>query len=606
MPVMKLAFLLLCLTASLELSGWAADAIVAPMPDFGHWAQTEEWQNLLHMQKGWWGERSKIQGGVFFLDPAGPSNSLAELKTTYELMFHSTPQIQSRTQCRYLARRDFFFRQDPALKAQAQRCKFSDEWLRRLNATRISLIFASGYMNSAASSFGHTFLKLQNPQNTGGQELLDYGINFAARTQDTQGALYALYGLLGYFPGSFSMLPYHQMIKDYTNLEGRDLWEYELNFSSEEVQRVLYHLLELEGSYIDYYFLDDNCSFMILKALEIGRPGLKLAKDDEFFVIPLDTVKQALGLVSDIRYRPSLETQWRQRRGQLTPGQKEQILQLRPESGPQDLQNLEPVVLSAASYAITLKEMEDNKRWKNLNYELQKELAKRKVSDDFHVQRPEHSPDQGHDSSAFEIGFIDQRKQAALLGVRAAFHDSLSRDVGVPPFSHLEVLSFQWQASEWQQILPRRYRLLETLSTRAINDFEKPISWGVTVGGDIKDQRFLQNQATGRLGYSFDLSPEKIRWSHLAVAGFAQDHVNDVQLVVGYDSRLWLKWSEHIRSLAQVEWTRFPSSTESNLQVQQAFDLTNQLELRAGWASYERESSRQIEKRISCLLNFLL
>jgi hypothetical protein len=603
---MKLAFLFLCLAASLDYPARAADLKALSKPNFVAWAQSSEWQNLLHMQKTVWGERSKILGGDFFLNSIGSKNSLAELQTTYQQMFEAATPIQSRIQCRFLARRDFFFRQDPSLKAKAQSCRFSEEWLRRLNATRISLIFASGYMNSAASSFGHTFLKLQSPQNVGGQELLDYGINFAARTQDTQGALYALYGLLGYFPGSFAMLPYHQMIKDYTNLEGRDLWEYELNFSPEEVQRVLFHLLELEGSYVDYYFLDDNCSFMILKALEIGRPGLQLAKDDEFFVIPLDTVKRARNLVSNIRYRPSLETEWRQRRQKLTTEQREEILRLSPDRGPQDLRDLDVVTLSAASYAITLKELEDGQSWKNLNYNVQRELARRKAMDDFRVQMPEHSPDEGHDSSAVEIGFVDQKRQAALVGVRAAFHDSLSRNVGVPPFSHLEVLSLQWLAPEWQQILPRRYRLLETLSTRAISEFEKPISWGVTVGGDAKDQNFIQNQATGRIGYSFDLSPEKIRWTHLIVGGLAQDLANDVQLVVGYDSRLWLNWSERIRSLAQFEWTRFPNFTESNLQMQQAFDLTEQLELRAGWASYESQGHRQIEKRMSLLMNFLL
>jgi hypothetical protein len=599
MPVMKLAFLFVLFIGG---SVWARPT----SEDFERWANSQEWQNLLHMQAGPYHPESKIRGGEFFLHPKGHRDPRAEMEMDFERMFEASAEIQIQTQCRFLARRDYFLRQKAVTANQILACAFSDEWLQKLNAQKISLIFASGYMNSAASSFGHTFLRLENPTHQGGRELLDYGINFSARTEDTQGALYALYGLFGFFPGKFAMLPYHQMIKDYTHLEGRDLWEYELNFTPEEVRRVLYHLLELENSYVDYYFLDDNCSFMILKILEVGRPGLNLADDEEFFVIPLDTVKRALPIIAKVQYRPSLETEWQQRLGLLSKAQREQIQNLQPDSAAIDLQQLVPVSLEAASYFVALKELENHERWKNLNYQLKLEQAKQtNAVTEFKVATPSPAPHEGHHSSGVELGFsqIDS-EQAMTFGTRAAFHDQLSRQVGVPPFSHLEVLGLRWRILTTSQIIPIRYRILETLSTRPVSLFETPVSWGVSLGGDSWNGSSLRSHATGRVGLSLDLIPEKVRWTQLAKGGTHQEIERGFQFVAGSDSRLWILWTPRIRSFFQFEWTRFPSFESRQTVFQQAIDLDLQLELRVGWSTWELAGERRIEKFLFLLQNF--
>ncbi len=595
MPVMKLAFLFVLLVAA---PGWAGPTA----EDFDKWSKSAEWWNLLHMQKGDFGLESKIRGGDFFLNSEGRRNPQAELETDYQQMFEGSAESQTKAQCRFLARRDFFLRMKAVAADRLKPCAFSDEWLKRLNAQKISLIFASGYLNSAPSSFGHTFLRLENPIHQGGQELLDYGINFSARTSGTQGALYALYGLLGFFPGKFAMLPYHQLIKDYTHLEGRDLWEYELNFTSEEVRRVVYHLLELESSYVDYYFLDDNCSFLILKVLEVGRPGLQLAKDDEFFVIPLDTVKKVIPIVSKFHYRPSLETEWNQRVRLLNSEQRRQIRDLSSETR---LTELATPVLEAANYFVALKELENYEQWKGLSYNLKREQASRGKQDSgFQVTQPLKAPHESHNSSAIETGLSERENKAMTLGLRAAFHDQLSNQNGVPPFSHLEVLGFRWRATTSSQIVPIRYRVLETLSTRPVTEFETPMSWGVLVGGDSWDFNSTQNQATARVGLSVDPWPDRIRWTVLAVGGAEDEQDRSFQFVTGADSRLWILWADKIRSLVQAEWTRHPSFESSKISVQQAFDLDQQLELRLGWAQSELAGKRRIEKSLFLLQNF--
>lgn len=596
MQSMKLAFLF---SLFLSLQSQAQDL-----------AFSKEWLQLLHMRKTLLGNyESSVRGEGFFISPEGSNNPLAEYQATEKAMFGSDPKLAKQIQCSFLARRDFFLRHGPPeYQEQIQKCEFSEDWLKRLNSTKMTLVFASAYLSSAPSSFGHTFLKLQNPQNEQGKDLLNYGINFAARTDQAEGALYALYGLTGVFPGSFAMLPYHQMIKDYTHLEGRDLWEYELNLTEEEVRRILYHLLELDRVYFEYYFLDDNCSYALLKLLEIGRPGLELVDEEEFFVIPLDTVKVAMPLVSEIHYRPSIATEWQQRQKTLSKEQNDQLLSLHEKTSLEDLQKLDTETLTAAQYFVSLKSYENQAQWRDLNFLISRERAKRgKEQIPFQVERPKTSPDQSPHSSAVELGFLDHQKSSGLFGFRFAFHDQLSRNEGVSPFSHLEVLSFQLQFQTLDQILIRHYRLLETISTESISAYEKPTSWGFSAGGNATPlaPTRLRNQITGRLGYSFDFWPQRVRWANFLVAGAQQDLDSNYQLTPGVDSRLWILWTPGIRSLAQYESFRFPSFLQQSVKVAQAFDLTRQLELRIGWRDFLENEQNLVEKSVSLHQNFL-
>ena len=51
----------------------------------------------------------------------------------------------------------------------------------------------------------------------------------------SNGALYAVLGLVGGFTGSWSNLPYYYKVREYNNFEARDLWSYDLNLRPDEV-----------------------------------------------------------------------------------------------------------------------------------------------------------------------------------------------------------------------------------------------------------------------------------------------------------------------------------------------------------------------------------
>jgi hypothetical protein len=89
-------------------------------------------------------------------------------------------------------------------------------------------------MNNPASMFGHTFLRVDKNREGPEQTLLNYGVNYAANvdTKNVNALAYAFEGLFGFFRGTFTLFPYYAKVQEYSNWESRDLWEYELDFTT--------------------------------------------------------------------------------------------------------------------------------------------------------------------------------------------------------------------------------------------------------------------------------------------------------------------------------------------------------------------------------------
>lgn len=56
-------------------------------------------------------------------------------------------------------------------------------------------------------------------------------------------------------------------------------------------RKILLHLWEMQNAELDYYFLDENCSYQLLSLLEIAREDLALTKEFSVQAIPSDTVR---------------------------------------------------------------------------------------------------------------------------------------------------------------------------------------------------------------------------------------------------------------------------------------------------------------------------
>ncbi|MGH6944186.1 MAG: DUF4105 domain-containing protein, partial [Geminicoccaceae bacterium] len=186
----------------------------------------------------------------------------------------------------------------------------------------MTLIFPTAYMNNPSSMFGHTFLRFDRAEQSERTRLLSYAVNYGAVTGNDNGVLFAIYGLTGGYPGTYSVMPYYQLVQKYSNYENRDIWEYQLNFTAAEVRRMLEHLWELREQSADYFFFDENCSYQLLFLLDVARPGLDLTDDFQVYAIPIDTLRAVLekqGLMAKAVFRPSSRTRIEHRLRLLRP-----------------------------------------------------------------------------------------------------------------------------------------------------------------------------------------------------------------------------------------------------------------------------------------------
>ena len=114
------------------------------------------------------------------------------------------------------------------------------------------------------------------------------------------------------YRGFFSTIPYYLKVREYRDIENRDIWEYRLNFTEHRVRRLLMHAWELGNASFDYYFFKENCSYHLLALLDYADPTLHLADEFLFWTVPADTVRVIAskpGLVSDIAY-PAFSEQY--------------------------------------------------------------------------------------------------------------------------------------------------------------------------------------------------------------------------------------------------------------------------------------------------------
>lgn len=553
-------------------------------------SQDEEWIHLNHYVRTRRGYKSKIRG-PFFISSKGDESPELELIETYQKMFVGDKSKREKAQCKYLARREFFVRRLKIPAAEVMSCQFSEDWLKRLHSTEVTLVFASAFLNSAGSSFGHIFLKLHNPDNVNSLDLIDYGINFAARTKDTSGALYAWYGLLGYFPGTFGMAPYHQMIKEYVNLEGRDLWEYKLNLSPQEVERLLFHVLELEGSYFDYYFLDDNCAFQLLKLLEVAKPGLRLANDRETWAIPLDAVKtlhQTTSLIAETHFRPSLRTQFESQQSLL------------PKSDNLKTKSLHELSIQELEFLQTytaLLQGEDFKKYQGRQFELSKERAQRGEADTKTAVTAAAPPGplESADSTLIGAGMIFRNGEAlSSFTVRPAFRSILDEE-GKTTWTELKVLEVKALAHSLDQSELGSIRLLSMQNSQAIDSYFQPLSWGLDIGAQrtmfLESQR-LAPTAVVDLGYSWDFDEAHLhRLSGMLEAGLEAD---SQQPVGGFMFRLLQKWHPRLRTSLESHWNWGASFRSELLSFKSAVDVTHSWILRMGWDQYKKYDQQKI------------
>lgn len=262
-------------------------------------AEDPYWLSLNHYHKGiLGGMKSRIDEKDFFFSKQGKRNPEKEMEAFILKLFSGEVDDA----CPHIARYTWLYQ-----KLGANEMGFPPPQcgpLENVAPTSARLVFPTYYMNNPASMFGHTLVTIRS-ENT--SPMLDRAVNYAASTGETSGLLFAVKGLFGAYPGYFTVLPYYKKIQEYGEMEQRDIWEYTLDFSPEELDAMVRHIREMEEVYSRYYFLDENCSFNLMYLMEAARPGVSITEGFPLWVLPVDTLRilDEEGLIVERVYRPS-------------------------------------------------------------------------------------------------------------------------------------------------------------------------------------------------------------------------------------------------------------------------------------------------------------
>ncbi len=464
-------------------------------------ASDRTWEVLLHYKPSGKGVKSLVDDPRFFNAPTGSRNPEAELFATLASFFTTTvKEGEEHPQCRFIARYTWLNEQlgfDPARLPKAACPQFAKA-LEAVNPRSLVLVYPNTLLNSPSSMFGHTLLRINTAAES---DLLSHAVSYAAITGENHGFFYAFKGLFGYYQGRYSNLPYFEKVKEYTDMEQRDIWEYYLNLTPEEAYRTFLHTWEMKDYYSDYYFFDENCSFELLFLIEAGRPSLKLTDafygKFRFWVIPVDTVRvaQRAGIVERVKFRPSramkilrieseMDASQREMSFAVVDGTRTPASVLTSDLGQDDKRKVLDLATELTQLRLWNRKIEGESYQKQfLDILASRSTLGTPPEDPYPIQTPT-PPDQGHLSGRFRTGGgYRTGSWFTELEWRAAYHDITDLDEGYVRGAQINFmdLSFRYYFEE-DAVRLHRWHVIDILSLSPWNDIFKPISWKVNAG----------------------------------------------------------------------------------------------------------------------------
>jgi len=479
------------------------------------------WQVLLHYKIDSRNHDfiSEIDDPAFFISPLGKQDPAAELEATL-LAFYTNQIVSKRkipAQCAYPARYRWLADQLNFNEHEINQseCQNLGIWLSKVKSESVSLIFASHYFHEPASMFGHTFLKF-NRNNQINTDLLDYSVQFSASINSDDNILtYIWNGTTGGYKGWFQVARYHEMVNQYNNIDNRDLWEYRLNFTPEQVEMMLLHVWEIEKVEFDYFFTYENCSYHLLSLLEIADPELRLRNQYSLITLPVETLKQLLNrseVIASVSLRPSHGTRLHELFGQLNPAERTLVKSILNVSASSLIEKIEimdvdrqSIVTDATISFIQYR----NKVFQNTSANYRKTLhlllhfrnqlsgSEEEIElSDLNIQPI--SPDKSHGPTRLEIaiGSTETERSSSTktldfveLSYQPGFHDLLSIESGQAQNSQINFLKVTSRYfPEVESLKLTRFDILDVISLSPIDEVNQHISWRFRTGWDrVKD-----------------------------------------------------------------------------------------------------------------------
>jgi hypothetical protein len=524
--------------------------------------EDRQWLALLHYERRLFplGPKSHALTSSFFLSEQGAHDAAAELRATLTRFFEPVDpeRVDEHPQCVFAARRHWLGQRLEIGEDELPRisCPDFERWRDSFGARGLSLIFPEEFMSNPASVFGHTLLRIDVAPESGTEEILGYALDFTANTGEDGGLTYMFKGALGFYPAAFGVRPYFDQLKRYSDWENRDIWEYRLAVDEEQLGLLLMHLWELQDVEFPYYFFTKNCSYELLRLLEVALPGLHASDEFHGAVLPIASVRAVAAdpnRVKGTRYRASPSTRLRANLRTLSRAERKLVRAIVGGESAPDSEEI--TALSPARRSRVLDVAYDQLRYAYLAGLVDEEesrplsrqilIARSKVDvppsngeqgekTDEAVSAPSVRPDQGHESWLFGISGGWRDDEAFIdLRLRPAFHAFMDNSGGYPESVQIRILDTRMRIyPESGRVRLQELTLVEATSLSPRSEVFKPMAWSFGTG-----QRTRRLPGADGLNGSDELEDSSV-WSIQFAAGLAWDPAPGLLVYALADLRL--------------------------------------------------------------------
>ncbi len=451
------------------------------------------WLKLLHYENG----KSRADSDHFFLAPNGKTNPDEELIATIEALKNRigvAGWFKYHPQCVFRERFRFLKASGMLEGVEEAPCAMFDEWKTGLNAESMTLIFSSSYPNNPSSLFGHTLLRFNQKNKT--NDLLDYAVAFSAIPEkDDIGVVFAAKGMFGGYKGLFEVTKYYTKVNEYNNGESRDLIEYDLKMSPDELDRMINHLWELyQTTYFDYYFADENCSAVLVDVLAVPfhKDG-EINQHDRWYYLPSEMVKRfknSEGRIVNVKYRPSLKKQLTAQWESLSKPEAQEVKKYISDGAfPIDYSNtkvLETIVGTLDFTYYRTKQKLPEAKQVLLRKALLRRAALPKAENEKKIFNETNRPDEGHEPQKWTT-FARVENHNTLLGfeLKQGYHDLMSNDQGFDPFSQFDFLTASVVYDlKLKKINYDQLTLVDLVSFHEYRYYDPQLSWRAKVSSE--------------------------------------------------------------------------------------------------------------------------
>ncbi len=560
---------------------------------------------------------SEIDDARFFLAKDGNVNPKSELEATIDALYNDTRLDDNSTSCKFPARRAWLEEELKINDFPKVNCEQFNLVMKKLDPTSTTLIFPSAHINSPASMFGHTLLRINSSYNS---KLLSYAVNYAADADPKKenGVVFAIKGLFGGYFGEYSLLPYYEKLKEYRDAEQRDVWEYDLNLSKDETIRMFRHIWELNGTHSYYYFFTQNCSYSILWFIESARPSIHLREYFTYQVIPLETVHAAKseGILTRSYFRPSKRTKLLKYEKLLTS----ETLHI-PRQLVENKINLSSIlhndnisliqkqyILEAAveylEYSYKKNDMTKD-RYLEMFYKISKQRASLGKAPQIIYETPPN-PIDSHRALRVSLGMgLRDKQNLAFFGIRPAYHDLKDSAYGFLRGTQIEFMNLEFSYNKTDKLDVELATILSIASLAQRSEFFDSFSWRAYLGFDRKSYEDNKANFITKLSYGYSWGNE-IGYIYMMLDPFvyAQSGAKGgLSASLGFI----IDKSKHMSTNIEASSRYYLDDNLQNiLDISQNFRLSQNVEVKFKYNYTERElhSIKGREQTLSTMFNY--